>query len=140
MADAAVLPPDLLPEKFAAWFESRGWSARAHQLEMIAKAREGRDALLIAPTGGGKTLAGFLPSLIDLAQRPPSNTPQGIHTLYISPLKALAVDVERNLMAPILQMGLPIVATDVRGCRQVVVDGETGYLVPVRDAVAASSG
>lgn len=115
MADAAVLPPDLLPEKFAAWFESRGWSARAHQLEMIAKAREGRDALLIAPTGGGKTLAGFLPSLIDLAQRPPSNTPQGIHTLYISPLKALAVDVERNLMAPILQMGLPIVAESRTG-------------------------
>ena len=115
MADAAALPPDLLPEQFAAWFESRGWSARAHQLEMIAKAREGRDALLIAPTGGGKTLAGFLPSLIDLAQRPPSNTPQGIHTLYISPLKALAVDVERNLMAPILQMGLPIVAESRTG-------------------------
>ena len=115
MADAAATPPDLLPEKFAAWFESRGWSARAHQLEMIAKAREGRDALLIAPTGGGKTLAGFLPSLIDLAQRPPSNTPQGIHTLYISPLKALAVDVERNLMAPILQMGLPIVAESRTG-------------------------
>ena len=67
MADAAALPPDLLPEQFAAWFESRGWSARAHQLEMIAKAREGRDALLIAPTGGGKTLAGFLPlSLIHI--------------------------------------------------------------------------
>ncbi len=115
MADAAATPPDLLPEKFAAWFASRGWSARAHQLEMIAKAREGRDALLIAPTGGGKTLAGFLPSLIDLAQRPPSNTPQGIHTLYISPLKALAVDVERNLMAPILQMGLPIVAESRTG-------------------------
>ncbi|MDO9431624.1 MAG: ligase-associated DNA damage response DEXH box helicase [Phenylobacterium sp.] len=115
MADAAATPPDLLPEKFAAWFESRGWSARAHQLEMIAKAREGRDALLIAPTGGGKTLAGFLPSLIDLAQRPPSNTPQGIHTLYISPLKALAVDVERNLMAPILQMGLPIAAESRTG-------------------------
>ncbi len=115
MADAAAIPPDLLPEKFAAWFESRGWSARAHQLEMIAKAREGRDALLIAPTGGGKTLAGFLPSLIDLAQRPPSNTPRGIHTLYISPLKALAVDVERNLLAPILQMGLPIVAESRTG-------------------------
>jgi ATP-dependent helicase Lhr and Lhr-like helicase len=115
MADAAALPPDLLPEKFSAWFEGRGWSARAHQLEMVAKAREGRDALLIAPTGGGKTLAGFLPSLIELAQRPPTNTPQGLHTLYISPLKALAVDVERNLMAPILQMGLPIVAESRTG-------------------------
>jgi ATP-dependent Lhr-like helicase len=114
MADAAALPP-LLPDKFAAWFEGRGWSPRAHQLEMVARAREGRDALLIAPTGGGKTLAGFLPSLIELAERPPANAPRGIHTLYISPLKALAVDVERNLMAPILQMGLPIVAESRTG-------------------------
>lgn len=115
MADAAALSPDLLPDKFATWFEGRGWSPRAHQLEMVAKAREGRDALLIAPTGGGKTLAGFLPSLIELAGRPPANAPQGLHTLYISPLKALAVDVERNLMAPILQMGLPIVAESRTG-------------------------
>jgi len=115
MADSPAFPPDLLPAKFAAWFEGRGWSPRAHQLAMVEKAREGRDTLLIAPTGGGKTLAGFLPSLIELAQRPPANTPRGIHTLYISPLKALAVDVERNLMAPILQMGLPIVAESRTG-------------------------
>ncbi|WP_304190321.1 DEAD/DEAH box helicase, partial [Phenylobacterium aquaticum] len=115
MAEDAGAGPHLLPDRFAAWFAGRGWSARAHQLEMIAKARAGRDALLIAPTGGGKTLAGFLPSLIELAERPPSNTPRGIHTLYISPLKALAVDVERNLMAPILQMGLPIVAESRTG-------------------------
>ncbi|MBP6878788.1 MAG: ligase-associated DNA damage response DEXH box helicase [Phenylobacterium sp.] len=115
MADSPASPPDLLPARFAAWFEGRGWSPRAHQLDMVARAREGRDALLIAPTGGGKTLAGFLPSLIELAERPPANTPRGIHTLYISPLKALAVDVERNLMAPILQMGLPIVAESRTG-------------------------
>ena len=115
MADAAALPTDLLPDKFAAWFADRGWSPRAHQLDMVAQARQGRDALLIAPTGGGKTLAGFLPSLIELAERPPANAPRGIHTLYISPLKALAVDVERNLMAPILQMGLPIVAESRTG-------------------------
>lgn len=115
MADSPAFPPDLLPAKFAAWFEGRGWSPRAHQLEMIEKAREGRDTLLIAPTGGGKTLAGFLPSLIELVERPPANAPRGIHTLYISPLKALAVDVERNLMAPIIQMGLPIVAESRTG-------------------------
>ncbi len=82
---------------------------------MVEKARTGRDALLIAPTGGGKTLAGFLPSLIQLAERPPANTPRGVHTLYISPLKALAVDVERNLMAPIQQMGLNITAESRTG-------------------------
>jgi ATP-dependent Lhr-like helicase len=115
MADSAGPAADLLPPRFADWFAARGWSPRAHQLAMIERARAGRDALLIAPTGGGKTLAGFLPSLIDLAERPPANTPRGLHTLYISPLKALAVDVERNLNAPIAQMGLPIVAESRTG-------------------------
>jgi ATP-dependent Lhr-like helicase len=104
-----------LPPRFADWFTSRGWAAREHQLAMVAKAREGRHALLIAPTGGGKTLAGFLPSLIELSERPPANGPRGIHTLYISPLKALAVDVERNLMTPIREMGLGIVAESRTG-------------------------
>jgi ATP-dependent Lhr-like helicase len=107
--------PTPLPEPFAGWFAGRGWAPRAHQLEMIAKGRDGRHALLIAPTGGGKTLAGFLPSLIDLATRPKPNAPPGIHTLYISPLKALAVDVERNLMTPIAQMGLSIKAESRTG-------------------------
>ena len=115
MADSAGLPADLLPPRFADWFAQRGWSPRAHQLAMIERAQAGRDALLIAPTGGGKTLAGFLPSLIDLAQRPPPNGPASLHTLYISPLKALAVDVERNLNAPIAQMGLPITAESRTG-------------------------
>lgn len=115
MADAAGMSDDLLPTRFRDWFAGRGWSPRAHQLEMVAKAREGRDALLIAPTGGGKTLAGFLPSLIELAERPPANGPRGLHTIYISPLKALAVDVERNLNAPIAEMGLPIVAESRTG-------------------------
>ncbi|WP_430424158.1 ligase-associated DNA damage response DEXH box helicase [Phenylobacterium sp.] len=115
MADAAGLSANLLPPKFQAWFAGRGWAPRAHQLEMVAKGRAGQDALLIAPTGGGKTLAGFLPSLIEIAERPPANSPRGLHTLYISPLKALAVDVERNLNAPILEMGLPIVAESRTG-------------------------
>ncbi|MGA0607908.1 ligase-associated DNA damage response DEXH box helicase [Phenylobacterium sp. VNQ135] len=113
MADAAA--PALLPPRFDAWFERRGWRPRAHQLAMVEKGRQGRDALLIAPTGGGKTLAGFLPSLIEISERPPANSPRGLHTLYISPLKALAVDVERNLNAPILEMGLPVVAESRTG-------------------------
>ncbi|HXV01549.1 MAG TPA: ligase-associated DNA damage response DEXH box helicase [Caulobacteraceae bacterium] len=111
--DAQV--PSVLPPAFADWFAARGWTPRAHQLAMIEKAREGRHALLIAPTGGGKTLAGFLPSLIELAERPPPNTPAGVHTLYISPLKALAVDIERNLAAPIAEMGLKIKAESRTG-------------------------
>jgi len=89
--------PLALPQRFQAWFEGRGWSPRGHQLAMVEAAKAGRHVLLIAPTGGGKTLAGFLPSLIELAERPPGNRPRSIHTLYISPLKALAVDVHRNL-------------------------------------------
>ena len=107
--------PEVLPPAFADWFAARGWAPRAHQLAMIDKAREGRHALLIAPTGGGKTLAGFLPSLIELAERPPRNAPAGVHTLYISPLKALAVDIERNLATPIAEMGLAIKAESRTG-------------------------
>ena len=110
--DALAPASELLPPRFADWFAGRGWSARPHQLDMIAAARDGDHALLIAPTGGGKTLAGFLPSLIDLAERPPSPTPdlgpRGVHTLYLSPLKALAIDIERNLAAPVREMGLAV--------------------------------
>jgi ATP-dependent Lhr-like helicase len=145
----------VLPETFARWFSSRGWTPRVHQLELLAKAQAGRSVLLIAPTGGGKTLAGFLPSLVELSTRslprlrgrvgeggrgslgagdlPPadelrsSSTPAsgggirklistgrgvrregGLYTLYISPLKALAVDIARNLQTPIAEMALPI--------------------------------
>ena len=110
-----MLAATALPPQFQAWFAKRGWAPRDHQLAMLEKARAGRGALLIAPTGGGKTLAGFLPSLIELTERPPRNTPAGVHTLYISPLKALAVDVERNLLTPIREMGLPIVAESRTG-------------------------
>jgi ATP-dependent helicase Lhr and Lhr-like helicase len=93
-----------LPEPFAGWFAARGWQPRAHQLDVLAAVAGGDHALLVAPTGGGKTLAGFLPTLLELAATPR----EGLHTLYISPLKALAVDIARNLMAPIADMALPI--------------------------------
>ena len=108
---ALEAPRVSLPEPFAGWFRARGWRPHAHQLELLDKVAGGRDALLIAPTGGGKTLAGFLPSLVDLAHR--EATPRlaarpTIHTLYVSPLKALAVDIARNLSTPIEEMELPI--------------------------------
>ena len=96
-----------LPPVFADWFAARGWTPRAHQLQLVEKARSGRSALLIAPTGAGKTLAGFLPSLIDLTARR-RDAPGGLHTLYLSPLKALAVDVARNLERPAAEMKLAI--------------------------------
>ncbi|MGV7214116.1 ligase-associated DNA damage response DEXH box helicase [Bradyrhizobium sp. UFLA05-112] len=132
---ALAEPAALLPDRFQTWFAARGWSPRAHQLALLEKAREGRSALLIAPTGAGKTLAGFLPTLVELSSPSPlgargggwPRTPLraddkhklistgravqragGLHTLYISPLKALAVDIARNLERPIAEMGLLI--------------------------------
>lgn len=100
----------LLPPVFADWFAARGWSPRPHQIDLLARTKANNSTLLIAPTGAGKTLAGFLPSLIALHQRP-DEAPligYGIHTLYISPLKALAVDIARNLEEPAEEMGLDV--------------------------------
>ena len=96
----------MLPARFQDWFASRGWTIRPHQLALL-EARE-ESVLLVAPTGGGKTLAGFLPSLLELSAKTPKMRAKSLHTLYISPLKALAVDVARNLEAPIAEMNLAI--------------------------------
>jgi len=93
-----------LPEPFAGWFARRGWVPRGHQLDVLAAARAGESVLLTAPTGGGKTLAGFLPSLVELHAAPCL----GLHTLYVSPLKALAADIARNLVVPVQEMGLSV--------------------------------
>ena len=157
IAEPDLFTSALLPETFLRWFAGRGWSPREHQLALLEKARDDRSTLLIAPTGAGKTLAGFLPTLVELstARRASSvtsplcgggrrrraagegssrklRTPQpplsadalrpqggeasarpacaqpGLHTLYISPLKALAVDIARNLETPIAEMGLAV--------------------------------
>jgi ATP-dependent Lhr-like helicase len=71
---------------------------------MLEVGRAGRHGLLVATTGAGKTLAGFLPTLAELIETPT----EGLHTLYVSPLKALAVDVQRNLLTPVEEMGLNI--------------------------------
>ena len=107
---ASSQPESVLPPEIAAWFAGRGWRVRRHQAEMLAASDAGRHALLVADTGAGKTLAGFLPTLADftpsrLAGMAP---PEGLHTLYVSPLKALAHDVQRNLVAPVEEMGLPL--------------------------------
>ena len=99
-----------LPAPLAAWFAGKSWTPHPHQRDMLA--RGGAPAtLLIAPTGGGKTLAGFLPTLTELIEAPA----KGLHTLYISPLKALAADMRRNLTGPIAEMGLGIRVDDRSG-------------------------
>lgn len=100
----------LLPEELAGWFAARSWRVRRHQTGMLAAAAAGRHALLVADTGAGKTLAGFLPTLADFCpSRLGGNPPHdGLHTIYVSPLKALAHDVQRNLLTPVEALGLPI--------------------------------
>lgn len=97
-----------LPQPFTDWFGRRGWQPRPHQLALVEKSRARRSTLLIAPTGAGKTLAGFLPSLIALTDAPRPKQGAGLRTLYISPLKALAEDIARNLMTPVFEMGLKV--------------------------------
>lgn len=97
-----ILPPD-----FADWFARQGWTPHPHQLALLEA--QG-DSLLIAPTGGGKTLAGFLPSLVELAAGR-----DGLHTLYVSPLKALTHDIARNLARPVADLAIPIRIEDRTG-------------------------
>ena len=99
-----------LPHSLQAWFETRGWQLHPHQRDMLARKDEAA-LLLIAPTGGGKTLAGFLPTLAELGAAPAP----GLHTLYVSPLKALAADIKRNLRTPIDEAGLAIRVEDRTG-------------------------
>ena len=99
-----------LPDPFSTWFSARGWTIHPHQQEMLEQA-DTPALLLIAPTGGGKTLAGFLPSLVDLA----GGAHAGLHTLYVSPLKALAADIKRNLRVPVEELQLDIRIEDRTG-------------------------
>ncbi|MBA4491236.1 ligase-associated DNA damage response DEXH box helicase [Paracoccus sp. S1E-3] len=97
-----------LPTRIADWFTRQDWTPHPHQLDLF-EAKE--DTLLIAPTGGGKTLAGFLPTLADLMDGPH----EGMHTLYVSPLKALTNDIARNLSRPVADLGLNIRIEDRTG-------------------------
>ncbi len=99
-----------LPPLFSDWFQKRGWQLHPHQKQMLERANLPAQ-LLIAPTGAGKTLAGFLPSLIEISEKPA----EGLHTIYISPLKALAADIKRNLSTPIAELGLSIRVEDRTG-------------------------
>jgi len=99
-----------LPPLFSDWFAAKGWSIHPHQQAMLDRADDPA-LLLIAPTGGGKTLSGFLPTLIDLA----GGQHEGMHTLYVSPLKALAADIKRNLTTPVQEMSLPVTIDERTG-------------------------
>ena len=111
--NGAAIPPEIsadIPAEIKAWFAGRDWRIRSHQQDMYAAAQAGRHTMLVADTGAGKTLAGFLPTLADFcpSKLGGGGPPDGLHTLYVSPLKALAHDVQRNLVTPVEEMGLPL--------------------------------
>ncbi|WP_170426707.1 ligase-associated DNA damage response DEXH box helicase [Ruegeria arenilitoris] len=99
-----------IPARITDWFAAKGWSIHPHQKDMFDRAADPA-TLLIAPTGGGKTMAGFLPTLAELA----TDARPGLHTIYVSPLKALAADIRRNLRGPADEIGLPIRIEDRTG-------------------------
>ncbi|MGQ0845462.1 MAG: ATP-dependent helicase [Sporichthyaceae bacterium] len=104
-----VSSPDPLAgfgEATRAWFESAFEAPTAAQAGAWAAIGAGRNALVVAPTGSGKTLAAFLAALDRLAKEPPpAEVNRRCRVLYVSPLKALAVDVERNLRGPLAGIG-----------------------------------
>lgn len=97
-----------LPARFQDWFARQGWQPHPHR-PMLLRAQG--DTLLFAPTGGGKTLAGFLPGLVELAKA----SHHGVHMLYVSPFKALTADIARNLARPVTDLGLDIRIEDRTG-------------------------
>ena len=99
-----------IPAEIDAWFAARNWRIRRHQTDMLAASASGKHALLVAETGAGKTLAGFIPTLADFCPSTLDGAAptDGLHTLYVSPLKALVHDVQRNLVTPVEEMGLKL--------------------------------
>ena len=96
--------------RFENWLSRKAWHLHPHQIELLKNSQRPAQ-LLIAPTGAGKTMAGFLPSLCELEIA----SGNGLHTLYIAPLKALAADIKRNLIHPIDELGLKISVEDRTG-------------------------
>src|SRR6266481_4305393 len=87
------------------WFTGTFAEPTPAQAEAWSAIADGDNTLVIAPTGSGKTLAAFLWALDRLASSEPRPARAGTRVLYVSPLKALAVDVERNLRTPLTGIG-----------------------------------
>jgi len=97
--------PSFFHPAVRAWFERRFDAATDAQLRGWHAIGEGSDALIAAPTGSGKTLAAFLASIDSLLRRGlDEGLPDGIDVVYISPLKALSSDIQRNLEAPLAEI------------------------------------
>ena len=130
-------PASLLP-RHRAWFEGAFAAPTTAQDGAWDVISEGRDALVVAPTGSGKTLAAFLWSLDRLSAAGPVHDPlRRCRILYVSPLKALAVDVERNLRAPLTGIVKPAHAS---GCLNRTSTWRSGPVTRLPTSAAGSAG
>ncbi|HET9500932.1 MAG TPA: ATP-dependent helicase [Marmoricola sp.] len=119
--------PDVFSPPTRAWFEAAFAAPTPAQVGAWRTTAAGQHALVVAPTGSGKTLSAFLWSLDKLFTSPPVEKQRRCRVLYVSPLKALAVDVERNLRAPLVgirQTGVRL-GVDVPEVRVGIRSGDT---------------
>ncbi|HSF16894.1 MAG TPA: DEAD/DEAH box helicase [Vicinamibacteria bacterium] len=112
---------DLFGPSVVSWFETSFEEPTRVQREGWPIVARGENALLLAPTGSGKTLAAFLWAIDRLTRLAP-DAPPGVRILYVSPLKALVYDVERNLRAPLAGISRRVEP----GLREIRVDVRTG--------------
>ncbi|MER6796529.1 DEAD/DEAH box helicase, partial [Amycolatopsis mediterranei] len=121
MNDVAADVLDLFSPATRDWFAGAFAAPTAAQEGAWRAAHAGEHALVVAPTGSGKTLSAFLWALDRLSvEPPPAEATKRCRILYVSPLKALAVDVQRNLRAPLAgisqasrRLGLPVPGIEV---------------------------
>jgi ATP-dependent Lhr-like helicase len=113
--DASKPIPGWFAPATRAWFEAAFAAPTAVQVGAWQAVLERAHALVVAPTGSGKTLAAFLSAIDRLMEEPPPDTPDGrCRVVYISPLKALAADIERNLRAPLAGISNQLAAAGKR--------------------------
>ena len=97
-----IIKDKIQSHKINKWFKKKGWSFYDYQIKALQAINQNKDILIISPTGSGKTLAGLLPTILESDKFKKNN----LYTIFISPLKSLSYDIERNLLIPINECDL----------------------------------
>ena len=97
-----IIKDKIQSHKINKWFKKKGWSFYDYQIKALQAINQNKDILITSPTGSGKTLAGLLPTILESDKFKKNN----LYTIFISPLKSLSYDIERNLLIPINECDL----------------------------------
>ena len=97
-----IIKDKIQSHKINKWFKEKGWSFYDYQIKALKAINQNKDILITSPTGSGKTLAGLLPTILESDKFKKNN----LYTIFISPLKSLSYDIERNLLIPINECDL----------------------------------